>query len=96
MIDLYFEVLSLQQAFPTILSLLIGEMTIPVSSTTTERTFSKMKRIKTVARNSMSDNRLSDLSLLKGDRKVLGPLKKIVLSPYSKSKIVQTLVSYPL
>ena len=64
MIDLYFEVLPFQQAFPSMLSLLIGTMTIPVSSTTIERTSSKMKLIKTVARNSMSDNRLSDLSLL--------------------------------
>jgi hypothetical protein len=64
MIDLYFEVLPLQQAFPTILSLLIDAMTIPVSSTITERTYSKMKLIKTVARNSMADSRLSDLSLL--------------------------------
>ena len=54
MIDLYFEVFPFQQAFPSILSLLIGTMTIPVSSTTTERTFSKRKLIKTVARNSMS------------------------------------------
>ncbi|CAF1031115.1 unnamed protein product [Rotaria magnacalcarata] len=64
MIDLYFEVLPFEQAFSSILSLLIGAMAIPVSYTTTERTFSKMKLIKTVARNNMSDNRLSDLSLL--------------------------------
>ncbi len=68
MIDLYVEVLPFQQAFPSILSLLIGAMTIPVSSTTTKRPFSKTKLIKTVARNSMSDNRLSDLSLLTIER----------------------------
>ncbi len=68
MIDLYFEVLPLKQAFLCILSLIIGAMTIPVSSTTTERTFSKMKLIKTAARNCMSDNRLSDLSLLANER----------------------------
>ncbi|CAF3185474.1 unnamed protein product, partial [Rotaria sp. Silwood2] len=51
MINLYFEILPLKQAFPCMLSLLIGAMTISVSSTTTERTFSKMKHIKTVARN---------------------------------------------
>jgi hypothetical protein len=67
-IDLYFEVLPLKQAFPSILSLLIAAMTIPVSSTTTERTFSKTKLIKTAARNSMSDNRLNDLSLLAIER----------------------------
>jgi hypothetical protein len=46
MIDLYFEVLPLKQTFPSTLSPLIRAMTIPVSSTTTERTFSKMKLIK--------------------------------------------------
>ena len=39
-------------------------MTIPVSSTTSERTFSKMKLIKTVARSNMLDSRLNGLSLL--------------------------------
>ena len=62
-LDLYLEALTLKQAFPTFISLLIGAMTIPLSSTTTE-TFSKMKLIKTVARNTMSDDRLSNLSLL--------------------------------
>ena len=78
MIDLYFEVLPYKQAFPTILSLLIGAMTIPVSSTTTERTFSKMKLIKTVARDSMSDNRLSDLSLLSIERDFCIDYEKII------------------
>jgi hypothetical protein len=78
MIDLYFEVLPFQQAFPSILSLLIGAMTIPVSSTTTERIFSKMKLIKTAARNNMSDNRLSDLSLLAIERDFSIDYEKII------------------
>lgn len=67
-VDLYLELLPLQQAFPAFISVLILAMTIPVSSTTTERTFSKMKLIKTSARNSMTDNRLSDLCLLAVER----------------------------
>ncbi len=51
-----------------LISLIVGALTIPVSSTTTERTFSKMKYIKTAARNSMLDNRLSDLSLIAIER----------------------------
>ena len=62
--DLYFEIVPLKDAFSTVVSILLAALTIPVSSTTTERTFSKLKLIKTVARNSMADNRLSDLSLL--------------------------------
>ncbi len=38
-VDLYFAILPLQQAFPTTVLLLIDAMTTPVSSTTTERTF---------------------------------------------------------
>ena len=52
----------------TIVTLIVGAMTIPVSSTTTERTFSKLKLIKTSARNSMSDNRSSNLSLITIER----------------------------
>jgi hypothetical protein len=33
-IDLYFELLLLKQAFPTIMSLVTAAMTVPVSSTT--------------------------------------------------------------
>lgn len=78
MIDLYCEVLPLKQAFPSILSLLIGAMTIPVSSTTTESTFSKMKLIKTAARNSMSDDRLCHLSILAIERDFCIDYEKII------------------
>jgi hypothetical protein len=50
------------------MSLIIAAMTIPVSSTTCERTFSKMKLRKTTTRNTMSDNRLSDLCVCEVER----------------------------
>ncbi len=64
--DLYVELLPLKQAFPTptTIFLITAAMTIPVSSTTCERTFSKMKLIKTTTRNTMSDTRLNDLCVL--------------------------------
>lgn len=77
-VELYFEVLPFKQAFPTIVSLMIGALTIPVSSTTTERTFSKMKYIKNAARNSMSDGRLSDLSLIAIERDFHVDYQKII------------------
>jgi hypothetical protein len=67
-IDLYVELLPLKKAFPTIIFLLIAAMTVPVSSTTCERTFSKMKLIKTTTRNTMSDTRLDDLCVLAVER----------------------------
>jgi hypothetical protein len=61
---LLLESLPFKPAFPTIMSLVIAAMTIPVSSTTCERTFSRMKLIKTHVRNTMIDIRLSDLCIL--------------------------------
>ncbi len=63
-VDLYVELLPLKQAFPKTIFLITAAMTIPVSSITCERTFSKMKLIKTTTRNTMSDTRLSDLCVL--------------------------------
>ena len=62
--DLYYQLLPLKHAFPTIMFLIIIAMTIPVLSTTCERTFSKMKLVKITTRNTMSDKRLSDLCML--------------------------------
>ncbi len=63
-LDLYVDLLPLKQAFPMTVSLVIAAMTMPVSSTTCERTFSKMKLLKTTTRNTMSDIRLNDLCIL--------------------------------
>ena len=53
-VALYIELLPLKQAFPTMMSLLLVALTIPVSPTTCERTFSKMKLIKTLLRSRSS------------------------------------------
>ncbi len=66
--DLYYELLPLKQGFPTIKSLIITAMPIPVSSTTCKGTFNKMKLIKTTTRNKMSENRFSDLCVLAVER----------------------------
>ena len=77
-VDLSFEVLQLQQVFPTIIYLVIGALTIPVCSITTKRTFSKMKLIKTSARTSMCDDILSDLFLLAIERDFVVDNEKII------------------
>jgi hypothetical protein len=61
-----------------LLSLLFDAMTIPVSPTTTERTFSKMKLIKTNASNSISDSRSSNLSILAIERDFAIDYEKII------------------
>ena len=68
--DLYRDLYPFKQAFPTVVVLIEIAITIPVSSTTCERTFSKMKLIKTAVRNSMTDDRLSDLCSLAVERDI--------------------------
>ncbi|CAF4200362.1 unnamed protein product [Rotaria magnacalcarata] len=62
--ELYQHMKSLEQAFPRIMSMVKAALTIPVSSSTCERVFSKMHLIKTRIQNSMTDERLGDLCIL--------------------------------
>nr|CAH7728476.1 unnamed protein product [Callosobruchus chinensis] len=50
--------------FPNIHRLLRTLATIPITTTTPERSFSTMKRAKTWSRNKMRNERLSSLALL--------------------------------
>ncbi|CAF4495809.1 unnamed protein product [Rotaria sp. Silwood2] len=63
-IELYKKLRPYKEAFPTVISMITGALTIPVSSTSCERSFSKMKLIKKSTRNTMNDLRLSDMCLL--------------------------------
>ena len=67
-IDLYHELYPFAQAFPIVVALIKSAMTIPVSLTTCERTFSEMKLIKTTLRDTMTDDRLSYICLLAVER----------------------------
>ena len=58
------EMNPVNEAFPATISLLRDCLCLPVSSTTCERSFSRMKLIKTYCRNSTGDERLSDPTVL--------------------------------
>ena len=62
------EMKPVNKAFPATISLLRDDLCLPVSSTTCERSFSRMKPIKTYCRNSTGDERLSDLTVLAVER----------------------------
>ena len=49
-----------------------------VSSTTCDRTFSKMKLIKTTLRNTMTDDRLSYLCLLAVERDIIVNFEQLI------------------
>ena len=53
-----------QDSFPNIHSILVIACTLPISSAEAERSFSLLRRIKTYPRSTMSEERLSDLSII--------------------------------
>lgn len=67
-IDLLQELVPLSQAFPQTMKMITNAFTMPISQVTCERSFSKMKIIKNHLRNSMTDQRLSDLTVLAVER----------------------------
>ena len=65
-IQLLNELKPLSDAFP--LKVIAGTMTMPISQVTCERSFSNMKIIKNYLPNSMTDKRLSDLTVMAAER----------------------------
>lgn len=57
-----------EDVYPTLYKILKVALTIPVSSSTSERSFSAMRRIKTWLRTSMWQDRFTNLSLLHIER----------------------------
>jgi hypothetical protein len=81
----------MQRAFPLFVALIKGTITFPVSSVACERTFSKMKLIKNCARNSMDEERLSDLCVLAKERDFEIDFEKVVdvfAKQHNNSRIV--------
>ena len=76
--DVLNELKPVKQAFPSTIDLIKGAITFPVSSVTCERSFSKMKLIKTYARNTMGDERLSDLGVLAIEKELNMDFEKVI------------------
>ena len=61
---LIIENASLATSYPNVCTAYMMYLTVPVTAATAERSFSKLKLIKNFLRSSMSQERLSGLSLL--------------------------------
>ena len=68
--DVMKELLTLQDGFPEVYSLIKVAMTIPVTSATAERSFSVLKRTKTYLRSTMVQERLTHLAVLSIEREL--------------------------
>lgn len=67
-LDMLSMVCPYKNAFESLYSLLLIAVTLPVTSASCERSFSKMKLVKTYLRNSMSNERLTNIALLSIER----------------------------
>jgi len=63
------------EIYPYLYTLLKVALSIPVSSTTCERSFSTMRRIKNWLRTSMDQERFSSLAIINIEREVSNQLK---------------------
>ena len=66
----------LQKSLPEVVKLLKLCLTIPISSASTERSFSVLKRIKTYQRNTIGQERLTSLARISIEREFLESLPK--------------------
>lgn len=74
---LMFTEQSLETAMPEVTKLMKLVVTIPATSASTERSFSCLKRIKNCARNTMNQERLTSLSLISIEKKLVKEMEKM-------------------
>lgn len=73
---IYLKTTNLNENLSLTTKLVLLILTIPATNASAERLFSALKRIKTTSRNSQEQNRLSSLSMLSIEKKLLIELKK--------------------
>ena len=77
--------------FPNVSTLYKLFMTLPVSSATAERSFNRLKLIKSYLRSTMSESRLTNLALLRIERELTNDLDfYCVVDTFSNMKKKQT------
>ena len=72
------ELTPLSSAFPQTIKMIKGAVTMPVSQVTCERSFSKLKIIKNYLRNTMTDQRLSNLTIMAIERDVPVDYERVI------------------
>lgn len=82
---------SLAFSFPEVITACLLFLTLPVTTATAERSFSKLKLIKHCLRTSMGQERLSDLSILSIEKEELEKLKlssamDVIINTFAEKK----------
>uniref|UniRef100_H3ACH6 TTF-type domain-containing protein n=1 Tax=Latimeria chalumnae TaxID=7897 RepID=H3ACH6_LATCH len=87
----------MKKVFPNVCILYQIYMTLPVSSANAERSFSRSKLIKNYLRNSMSEERLSDLALLSIERDLADKLDyEKVIDVFAKQNTINVVLIHTM
>ena len=81
----------MDRAFPNLAILYRIYLTIPISSAKPERTFNRLKLIKSFLRSSMGEERLSNLALLCIERDIEIDINKVI-AKFAKDKNRQMMI----
>ena len=85
--DIVKQLIALPQAFDQLLKLLQISITFPVSSASTERFFSALKRVKSYIRGTMGGARLSNLLLISSETAFIKKIdKEKLVDEFGKNK----------
>ncbi|KAL5270406.1 hypothetical protein ACHWQZ_G001209 [Mnemiopsis leidyi] len=87
LLELIFE-RQLQTLYPEVVTGLVLFLTLPVTVASAERSFSKLKLIKTYLRSTMSQDRLRHFALLSIEHKEAGKLdKSLIIKKFASAKV---------
>lgn len=84
----------LKTVFPNLFMLLKIGVTLPVSSCSPERTFSKLKLVKTRLRSTMAEKRLEDLLRISCESDIQIDIEKVIDDFAAKSVVLTKALSY--
>ncbi|KAF7646898.1 hypothetical protein LDENG_00180830 [Lucifuga dentata] len=82
--------------FPSLKAIFQASLTIPVTSCSCERSFSALRRLHTMLRNTTGQERLSNLAIMSTDREVLANVDHgEVIDRFAKLKTRQFSLTLP-
>jgi hypothetical protein len=85
---------NLAHVFPNLFYILKLSVTLPVTSCSVERSFSKLKLIKTKLRTSMIQERLEHLIKISCERDIQPNIENIIISMAGKSSVLNKCLIY--
>lgn len=89
----FFLLKGLKSVFPNLYQVIQIGVTLPISSASTERSFSKLKIVKTRLRSTMTQNRLEDLLIISCESDISVKTENVVNNFAKRSSVLSKALS---